>query len=185
MTTPTFATPTFPTRWPDVPACHGWLALDRRGHWRLQGERLTHAGLIAFLNAHYQSDASGAWFVRNGPQQVFVTLHYTPWVLRLTPDGSFETQTGLKVDSVDAVWIDEEGSVILGTGQGPGLVDDRDLAAVLGQCRLRDGRPATDEELIGHLERANTDLMWRDLPLQVIKRSDVPCRFGFRPEPGH
>ena len=26
-------------KWPDVPACYEWLALDRRGQWRLQGER--------------------------------------------------------------------------------------------------------------------------------------------------
>ena len=27
-------------RWPNVPACHEWLSLDRRGDWRLQGERV-------------------------------------------------------------------------------------------------------------------------------------------------
>jgi hypothetical protein len=171
------------TRWPDVPACHGWLALDRRGAWRLQGEKLTHAGLTAFLNAHYQSDASGAWFVRNGPQQVFVTLHYTPWVLRLGSDGTLETHSGLSVTRVDAARIDEEGSVILNTEHGPGLVDDRDLAVLFGQCRRRDGHPATDDDLLRHLEQAGEGLFWRDLPMQPIRGSDVARHFGFRPDP--
>jgi hypothetical protein len=33
---------------PEVPACYGWLSLDRRGRWRLRGETVTHAGLKAF-----------------------------------------------------------------------------------------------------------------------------------------
>ena len=37
-------------KWPNVPACYDWLSLDRRGDWRLQGERVTHRGLIAFIN---------------------------------------------------------------------------------------------------------------------------------------
>ena len=37
-------------RWPDVPAVYGWLALDRRGNWRLKEAvsgrfgRIGHAG---------------------------------------------------------------------------------------------------------------------------------------------
>lgn len=176
-------TPHFPTRWPDVPACHGWLALDRRGAWRLHGERVTHSGLIGFLNTHYQRDDNGAWFVRNGPQQVFVTLHYTPWVLHLSGDGAFATHTGLTVTDVIAAFIDEEGSMLIETEHGPALVDDRDLATLLGQCRLTDGRPATDDELIRHLERGEGRLRWRDLPLHAICRDEVAHRFGFCPEP--
>ena len=25
-------------KWPDVPDCYGWLALDRRGQWRMRDE---------------------------------------------------------------------------------------------------------------------------------------------------
>jgi len=25
-------------KWPDVPDCFGWLALDRRGQWRMRDE---------------------------------------------------------------------------------------------------------------------------------------------------
>lgn len=176
-------TPHFPTRWPDVPACHGWLALDRRGAWRLQGEKVTHTGLIAFLNTQYQRDSNGAWFVRNGPQQVFVTLHYTPWVLHLSGDGAFATHTGLTVTDVIAAFIDEEGSLLLETEHGPGLVDDRDLAVLFGQCRRPDGCPATDDDLLRHLEQAGEGLFWRGLPLQRIRRSEVVGHFGFRSDP--
>ena len=27
-------------KWPNVPAVYGWLTLDRRGNWLLQGERI-------------------------------------------------------------------------------------------------------------------------------------------------
>ena len=40
-----------PPNWPSGPSCHGWLALDARGAWRLRGEKISHAGLLAFLDA--------------------------------------------------------------------------------------------------------------------------------------
>ena len=46
-------------KWPSVPECKGWLALDRRGIWRMRnefaqanhlaGEAIKHEGLIAFI----------------------------------------------------------------------------------------------------------------------------------------
>ena len=35
-------------KWPNVPDCRGWLSLDRRGQWRLQGSVVRHAGLAEF-----------------------------------------------------------------------------------------------------------------------------------------
>lgn len=46
-------------QWPKVPACYGWLSLDRRGCWRLKGQVISHRGLISFINSHY--DADGSW----------------------------------------------------------------------------------------------------------------------------
>ncbi len=46
-------------RWPDVPDCTGWLALDARGRWRIgeakDGPRkpITHAAMIAYINMPY------------------------------------------------------------------------------------------------------------------------------------
>ena len=31
-------------KWPNVPACHGWLALDARGDWYMRDERVQAAG---------------------------------------------------------------------------------------------------------------------------------------------
>jgi hypothetical protein len=33
-------------KWPEVPACYGWLSLDRRGYWRLKEHVISRAGLI-------------------------------------------------------------------------------------------------------------------------------------------
>jgi hypothetical protein len=85
-------------RWPNVPACYGWLSLDRRGRWRLRGEAVTHAGLNDFLNRQYTHDEDGNYFVQNGPQRVFVELEYTPWVLRLTAADRIETHVGEAVN---------------------------------------------------------------------------------------
>lgn len=60
--------------WPKVPACYGWLSLDRRGCWRLKGHAISHPGLISFINSHYGADVSGNWVFQNGPQAVFVAL---------------------------------------------------------------------------------------------------------------
>lgn len=183
-----FDSPAASLRWPDVPACYGWLSLDRRGGWRLQGEPVVHRGLVAFLNAHYGVDDGGAWRVHNGPQKVFVTLAYTPWVLRLETDGRLTTHTGADAGRVDAVFIDEEGNLLLHTERGLGLLDDRDLPAVLAQCRVDDGTPA-DDALTALMdgetgsERAAPAVRWRTQVLQPIRRDEVARRFGFVPDP--
>jgi len=169
-------------RWPDVPACYDWLSLDRRGVWRLQGEPVTHAGLIGFLNNSYGSDGAGNWLVHNGPQRVFVTLDYTPWVFRLEADDGLDTHTGIAAGAADAAHLDEEGNVLLHTAAGIGLLDDRDLAAFLAACQRADGTPADDPALLDVMQ-GGAGVFWRGLPLQAIARGEVPARYGFRPHP--
>jgi len=92
--------------WPQVPACYGWLSLDRRGCWRLKGQAISHAGLISFHQQHYGADDSGNWVFRNGPQMVFVALDYTPLVLRLDVDGRLTANTGAApTPSPRPIWI--------------------------------------------------------------------------------
>ena len=99
-------------KWPNVPACYGWLALDARGDWymrddrvqaagpfpRIKGSRIEHDKLIEFIERNYERDADGAWFFQNGPQRVFVALDYAPFVYRVAgaeggPD-EIEAHTG-------------------------------------------------------------------------------------------
>ncbi len=78
-------------KWPDVPDCTGWLALDARGRWRIgeakAGPRqpITHAAMIAFINRNYGAHGR-YWVFQNGPQRVYVELEYTPFVWRLVPN---------------------------------------------------------------------------------------------------
>jgi len=138
-------------KWPDVPDCYGWLGLDMRGHWYLRdaatqvcgdfpnakGQRLEHAGLLAFLGRNYQPDAQGRWYFQNGPQRVFVELQVAPWVLRVDSRGGVETHTGLAVAPQQCLQ-DEQGWVYLAGAYGLGLVHGMDMVHVAEQ--LEQGR---------------------------------------------
>lgn len=169
-------------KWPNVPACYGWLSLDRRGIWRLKGEAIRHAGLIEFINRNYGADAYGNWIFQNGPQAVFVALDYTPLVLRLETDGGLRTHTGADAGSVAELHMDEKGCILLATDSGIGLLDDRDLAGFVADCRDAHGQPATEDALLDTMN-GGAGLFWRGLPLRAIRCRDVPLRFGFRPDP--
>ncbi len=135
-------------KWPDVPHCWGWLALDARGDWymrddrvraagpfpQVKGSRIVHDKLLAFIGRNYASDAQGAWFFQNGPQRVYVTLEAAPWVWRLHADEPAtepmlrsHTGTPAQPRSADAVWLDEAGRLFVDTGIGFGLVHSLDM----------------------------------------------------------
>lgn len=168
-------------KWPNVPACYGWLSLDRRGRWRLKGEPVTHAGLIAFINRQYGSNERGEWFLQNGPQRVFVTLDYTPWVWRLAGE-KLIAHTGEAAGDATAVFVDEEGSILIATALGAGLLDDRDLPSFLAACRLADGTPASDGHLMATMA-GQTGVLWYGLPITLLRTAAVPERFAFEPNP--
>ncbi len=169
-------------KWPDVPACYGWLSLDRRGNWRLKGEQVRHGGLIAFINRHYGADQHGNWIFQNGPQAVFVSLDYTPLVLRMDSSERLLAHTGAPPGDIAAAYLDEEGSVLLHTAAGIGLLDDRDLASFIGACRDDSGNAAQDEAL-QDVMAGGSGVSWRGLQLRAIRRAEVALRFGFRPDP--
>jgi DUF2946 family protein len=112
-------------KWPNVPAVYGWLELDRRGQWRIKGERIAHLGLREFIARNYQADAQGRWYFQNGPQRVFVTLAYTPLVVRYEGDRLVDQCGRQVVPSV--AYLDDEGSVLIEGGPAIALLDDRDL----------------------------------------------------------
>ncbi|ABP35035.1 DUF2946 family protein [Polynucleobacter asymbioticus] len=112
-------------KWPNVPECFGWLALDRRGQWRmrdefaqqnhLSGQVIVHRALSEFISRNYACDQAGNYFFQNGPQRVFVTLDYTPWIVRITPaqEGSqFLTQCQTPF-APSAAFSDEQGNIYI------------------------------------------------------------------------
>ncbi len=160
-------------KWPDVPQCFGWLELDRRGAWRIQGELIRHPRSRAFLSRHYRDDDRGRWYVQNGPQQVFVALAYTPWVYRYQVDAGFTTHTGISRNDIDAALFDDEGNVLLVSGLGVGVLDDRDLEAcstLLEYDEVKD---------IPH------SIEWQGerIVFERIERRQVGAAYGFDPDP--
>ena len=179
-------------KWPNVPAVYGWLSLDRRGRWRLRGERLEHAATVAFVNRNYASDERGRWYFQNGPQRVFVSLEYTPHVLSLDGAAQLRTHTGARVRSLRAGALDEEGSLLLLCEHGAGVLDDRDLLAASEGFVDGKGRPLPDEaieEILAVpdlLDRTPIFFRWSGMtaPLETLTRAQAPARFGFVAEPG-
>ena len=122
-------------KWPNVPAVYGWLALDRRGNWRIKGETIGNAALREFIGRNYQADEKGRWYFQNGPQRVYVSLAYTPLVVRYQGEGLVD-HCGRPFVPVEAL-EDEEGSVLF-AGEGTvALLDDRDLARFAEQMPSR------------------------------------------------
>jgi DUF2946 family protein len=112
-------------KWPNVPAVYGWLDLDRRGNWLIKGERIGNLALREFIARNYAADAKGRWFFQNGPQRVFVTLAYTPFVMHYEAERLFD-HCGRPVEALETL-LDDEGSVLVRGEYGVGLLDDRDL----------------------------------------------------------
>ena len=131
-------------KWPNVPHCYGWLALDARGDWymrddrtqaagpfpKVKGSRILHEKLREFIERNYASDASGCWFFQNGPQRVYVELEAAPWVWRLHAEPSgrprIESHTGLTA-ALQTVSVDELGRLFLATELGLGVVHTLDM----------------------------------------------------------
>ncbi|MEY4415044.1 MAG: hypothetical protein RIQ53_2337 [Pseudomonadota bacterium] len=167
-------------KWPDVPHCHGWLALDGRGDWymrdervqaagafpQVKGSRVTHEKLLGFIGRNYLADAQGAWYFQNGPQRVYVTLEATPWIWRVRWDvaacrAELHGHTGVAPAAVHGAGLDEDGLLYLATDRGLGRVHPQDLL---------DASQA--------LEAGQWPLDAQPWPAQ-----DLPARFGFVREP--
>lgn len=166
-------------KWPNVPDCHGWLSLDRRGRWRLQGKPVSHTGLAEFIGRNYVRDASGAWYMQNGPQRVWVALEMTPWVFRLGDGESLLTHTGQPVSEVRAVWLVDGELLCLESELGLGTIDDRDLPAFLERLRAIGGSLPADD-----LSSELLELDWggQCLPVRNCRSEDLAQIGNFRPQ---
>lgn len=169
-------------KWPNVPACYGWLGLDARGNWFLRddaaqaagrfalagrseplagkGSRLEHEKLIDFIQRNYESDAAGRWFFQNGPQRVYVELESTPFIWRVSaaPDFRVTAHTGQPA-RVQHCLLDEQGRLYLETDLGFGLVHTQDMI---------------------HAADAVVQGLW--VP-QELQADTLPARFGYACSP--
>ncbi len=177
-------------RWPNVPNCYGWLALDRRGQWRLRnefaqqhglsGDPIRHETLVAFIERNFLHDERGAWYFQNGPQRVFVSLAYAPWIVRLH-EGCLRTTTQ-RAFAVQSCHVDEDGNVVLaGKVEGEdgdlhaALLHDHDLDLFSGACEWHGDACGTD---LGAFHHDGCDI-----PIEPIAADEVPKRFGFVRDP--
>ncbi len=160
-------------KWPNVPACTGWLALDARGDWYMRddrtqqagrfpqskGSRIEHRQLREFIERNYEGTREGAWYFQNGPQRVYVELEAAPHVWRLAARAGtapeVRSHAGGDDVAVESAWVDERGRLFLATDAGFGLVHTQDMEA------------AADAIEAG---------LWSPQPLEFAA---MPARFGF------
>jgi hypothetical protein len=162
-------------KWPNVPHCYGWLALDARGDWymrddrtqaagpfpQVKGSRILHEKLREFIQRNYASDEAGSWFFQNGPQRVYVELEAAPWVWRVQPEDDalvVRSHTGHHA-VVDSAYVDEAGRLFLATDLGLGIVHTADMEVAA---------------------RAVESGAWQPVPIGF---HDLPARFGYRLSP--
>ena len=167
-------------KWPNVPHCYDWLALDARGDWYMRDDRVQHVGpfpqvkgsrvlhdkLREFIHRNYEHDEAGAWYFQNGPQRVYVWLEAAPWVWRVSEAAGepvVTSHTGRAAGAVREVLLDEHGRLFLATELGLGLVHTQD---------------------VGEAARWVESGRW--VP-QDVRFADLPARYGYglRPAPYH
>ena len=165
-------------KWPTVPHCYDWLALDARGQWFMRDERIQRAGpfplvkgsmirhekLLEFIHRNYECDEQGCWFFQNGPQRVYVELEAAPLVWRVSwPGDTLRVQTHTGHDAtVHSAWLDESGRLFAHADRGFGIVHSQDVL---------DASRAIDQGL------------WSPHELAFAA---MPARFGYvlKPAPG-
>jgi hypothetical protein len=181
-------------KWPDVPAVYGWLSLDRRGNWLIRGEPITNPTVLEYIGRNYERDADGRWFFQNGPQRVFVDLEYTPFVYRAAGGAKpvrIEAHTGQEATALTGAWMDEQGTLLLETEHGIGVVHDHDLEQVLPSLIDANGGAlpeATLEEVVALLQDGRDAPAWLNIgdanvKLKPLRSTQVSERFGFVPHP--
>ena len=141
-----------------------------------------HSGLINFINRQYGSDESGCWFLQNGPQRVFVSLACTPWIFR-RQNAAFTSHTDQPAGTVHAIYLDEEGNILLATELGIGLLDDRDLTQFLAECRDATGQTPDEQAFLELMNGHPQPIFWQKTAILPIAAVDVKKRFKFNPQP--
>jgi len=194
-------------KWPNVPHCFGWLALDRRGQWRMRdefaqanqlaGSVIQHAALNEFISRNYACDSLGRYFFQNGPQRVFITLDATPWIARIIPSENgpqLLTQCGTEIKPQGAL-SDEKGNIYITGLIAQSLSDQIDGTAftkteLLSVALLHDH----DLDLFSNQSKVIEDAcsfrgswQWdgKDLPIEPIHSAELSERFHFVQTPSN
>lgn len=197
-------------KWPNVPHCFGWLALDRRGQWRMRdeyaqanqlpGKVIQHVALNEFISRNYAHDSLGRYFFQNGPQRVFITLDATPWIVRMIPnqDGPTQlqllTQCGSSIDPQGAL-SDELGNIYITGTMTQSILDQVDSNVFaqeqsISVALLHDH----DLDLFSDQSRVQEDACsfkgtWRwsgkELPIEPIHATELSERFHFIKKPSN
>jgi hypothetical protein len=179
-------------KWPNVPHCYGWLALDARGVWRMRdeatqragapGDKLTNAALVGFIDRNYQHDDCGCWYFQNGPQRVYVNLETTPFIARTDPGQGLVLHTGQPMPALEQVFMLDSGGIVVRAGEQLAQLDDRDVAQLLQVIEL-DGKQAGDDALMAWLDNGPGELTlrWQDrrIAIERLTVDEAPQRFGF------
>ena len=196
-------------KWPNVPHCFGWLALDRRGQWRMRdefaqannlpGNAIQHTALNEFIARNYACDTKGRYFFQNGPQRVFITLDVTPWIVRIIPTGTepnllTQCQSSFKPQSALS---DESGNIYI-TGLVKNTVDESADAENISNDFIQMEGPSIallhdhDLDLFANIAKLREEACsfggswsWHGeaLPLDPIHSDELSERFGFVKKP--
>jgi hypothetical protein len=184
-------------KWPNVPHCFGWLALDARGNWRMRDERcqalglpgdiIRNATLLNFINRNYLHDETGRWYFQNGPQRVYVDLQLAPWICRSDPLRNFVLHTGQSMLHPRQAVLTREGDLVFVLDEACAVLDDRDLAACLPRLSLA-GAAFDEDALRAWSEDADPgpaafDWNGQAMPVERMDRVQLPQRFGFVSRP--
>lgn len=189
-------------KWPNVPHCFGWLALDKRGVWRMRdalaqqhnlpGDPIRNTSLTSFINRNYTSDDQGNWYFQNGPQRVYVNLEATPYIARTDPGQTFVAHTQVPMGKITHAWLTDVGALILQSSEHIAQLDDRDLAQCLPSFQLN-GKPIDDEQLLAWLSEKMTgslSLHTQDqdgssysVNIARLAEEEIASHFGFNPIP--
>ena len=179
-------------KWPSVPHCYGWLALDARGAFRMRdeaaqrannaGDIIRHTALLNFIYRNYTHDERGAWFFQNGPQRVYVDIEATPFIARTDPVRQFVLHDGETMADIHEVCLTERGQLVLSNGRQIAMLDDRDLAQCLPLLKIH-GQSIHDDQLMQWLASPTDDLslhtLQRDMPVRWVHSDRLASSFGF------
>ena len=185
-------------KWPNVPHCYGWLALDARGNWRMRneaaqaqqlpGDKIVHPALIGFIQRNYTCDAQGRYYFQNGPQRVYVDLDIAPYIARTDPAQGFILHTGQPLEHISAAYISATGRLFLQSDDKFAALDDRDMALCLPHIES-ENCPIEDEALLNWLAQEGKmgSLSLRtnsgNINLHYIKDDELDTRFHFIRQP--